>query len=177
VLQVEIVVQGKEEVKGAGAVISSALTKTGITAPVLNPKDWWPRTTSHISIQSFSNSNRQVLEKSEGLASQNRSNFSRVTRNRDPSAIITPKYIINHLLTPNILISRHLTLKWFPKQIILRKPSLNLIARESIMDISLSSSSITSVATNAFTEKLLHCRNKRLSGWEIKSGESDIGCL
>jgi hypothetical protein len=39
VLQVEIVVHGKEEVKGAGAVISSALTKTGITAPVLKPKD------------------------------------------------------------------------------------------------------------------------------------------
>ena len=95
------------------------------------------------------------MDEWEGLTSQNRSYFSRVTRNREPSTIITPKHIINHLLTPNILISRQFTLKWLPKQIILRKPSLNLIARESIMDISLSSSSITSVTTNVFEESSL----------------------
>ena len=39
-LQVEIVVYGTEDVNGAGAVISSALTKTGITTPLLKPKDW-----------------------------------------------------------------------------------------------------------------------------------------
>ena len=42
--QVEIVVHGKEAVTGALPEIVSALTRTGITAPVVRPKSRWWRT-------------------------------------------------------------------------------------------------------------------------------------
>jgi hypothetical protein len=47
VLQVEIVVHGKSDVEGASPLIVSALTKTGMTDPVLKENVRWPRTISH----------------------------------------------------------------------------------------------------------------------------------
>jgi len=44
--QVEMVVHGKYVVTGAVPEMVSALTRTGMTAPVLRPKTWCPSTTN-----------------------------------------------------------------------------------------------------------------------------------
>ncbi len=90
-------------------------------------------------------------------------------------AIITTKYLIKHRFAPDIFINLHFSLQWLPQQVILRESRLNLVSRESIMDVSLGATSVTSVAADTFTEELLHSGDEGLTGWQIQTKEGDVG--
>lgn len=93
----------------------------------------------------------------------------------DIRAIVTSKHLIKHRFAPDILINLHFSLQWLPQQVILRESRLNLISRESIMDVSLGATSVTSVAADTFTEELLHSGNEGLTGWQVQAKEGDVG--
>ena len=85
----------------------------------------------------------------------------------DIRAIITTKHLIKRGFAPDILINLHFSLQWFPQQVIFRESRLNLVSRESIMDVSLSATSVTSVAADSFTEELLHSWDEGLTGGQV----------
>jgi hypothetical protein len=85
--------------------------------------------------------------------------------------------IIKNCPTPDILIRRHFSHKRFPQKILLRKPLLNHIGWEVLMDISLVASTITSMARDTLTEQLLDGRDERPAPRERESGERDISSL
>jgi hypothetical protein len=97
--------------------------------------------------------------------------------NRDIGAVIANKNFIKRCLTPDVLVNLHLALQRLPQEIIFREPSFNIVARKGIMDIGFSPSSITSVATDAFTEELFDCWYETMTTRKIETGERDVGSL
>jgi hypothetical protein len=61
-----------------------------------------------------------------------------------------------------------------PQLVILGEPSLDLVSWEAVVDISLASATIASVATNTFPEALLYGRDERVMAREIEAREGDI---
>ena len=96
---------------------------------------------------------------------------------RDISGVITSKYIIQDPLTTYVLIGRHLTHQWLPEEVLLAEAGLDHVRWEALMDKRAITAAITSVSADAFTEKLLDRRNKRVPAGEIKACEGDVGCL
>ncbi len=96
---------------------------------------------------------------------------------RDICTVITAENFVKHRFTPDVLVDLHLALESLPQEIVFREPRLNLVAGECIMDVSLGATSVASVTANTFTEKLLDCRDERMTTWKIETGERDISSL
>lgn len=96
---------------------------------------------------------------------------------RDIRGVITSKHIIQHLLAPNVLISRHLTHQWLPEEVLLAETGLDQVRWEAFMDEGAIAAAITGVSANAFAEELFDRRNERVAAGQIKTCEGDVGCL
>lgn len=72
--------------------------------------------------------------------------------NRQPRVVITIEHLIQHRLASDILICGNFTLESLPEEILLWKPSFDLVFGERVVDIRLVSSLVTSVAADTLSE-------------------------
>lgn len=98
-----------------------------------------------------------------------------MTRDRDVRAIVIRENVIKHLPRPDVLIGRCLSPEWFPKQIRLGKPSLDLIRRVVFLDIRFAATPIAGVPTDSLTKQLLDLGDEGVMGRKFQTAESYVG--
>ena len=83
-----------------------------------------------------------------------------MARDRQIRIPIIPKHIIQHLLTPNILICRRLPMQCLPELVRLAETLFNPVTREILLNISFVATAIARVSTDTLAKQLFHRRDK-----------------
>ena len=87
------------------------------------------------------------------------------------------KYLVKHLLGPNILIVIGLAVERLPELIIEGEAWLDLVGWEAIMDIALVATPVACMPTNRLSEVFFNLGYKRVNSRQIKAIKSVISCL
>jgi hypothetical protein len=92
----------------------------------------------------------------------------------DVCRVIPREDFVKSFLRAEVRVNVSLCMECLPQLVILGEPSLDLVSWEAVVDISLASATIASVATNTFPEALLYGRDERVMAREIEAREGDI---
>ena len=100
-----------------------------------------------------------------------------MARDGNKGTSVRGKYLVKHLLGPNVLIVIGLAVERLPELIIEGEAWLNLVGREAIMDIALVATPVACVSTNRLSEVFLDLGYERVNSRQVKAIKSVISCL
>lgn len=93
----------------------------------------------------------------------------------NPGVVIVGEDIVQDSLGASILCAGRLSDDAREELVILSEASLNLEAREEVLDVSLAVSAVASVGRNAFAEEFFDGRHERVVVRKLQVRESDVG--
>ena len=100
-----------------------------------------------------------------------------MARDGNKGTSVREKYLVKHLLGPNVLIVIGLAVERLPELIIEGEAWLNRVGWEAIMYIALVATPVACVSTDRLSKVFLNLGYERVNSRQVKTIESVISCL